>query len=470
MRKNNIQPPHEWHTLPESVTVLPAFSDEPELVSLPLPKAIVKLAGPAMTSMLFIMIFNLVDIWWVGKLGPEALAGVSGASFILWTLQAAATCVATGVNALVARHVGAKQVIKAANVVGQGLLVALVLALVFTAGGFLTQKALFVQMGLDGQVLVSALDYMTGILAGLFVIFIFFAVDAAFRGSGDTKTPLKLISVALTFNMLLDPVLIFGWGPVPALGAAGAAWATVIAHGLMVVSAFVLLKNKPVGSKFNVQSIKNVQPDVCKKIVQIGAPIAFSGMMFSISYMILTRVISRFGPSALAALGVGHRIEGIPYFTALGFSVAAATLVGQNLGAQKPDRAAKATWLSVFYASVVILCFSIFIFIFAGPVLRFFTDDPRVVAEGIEYLRMIALFEVFLAFEVVLEGAFGGAGHSVPPMLVSIPITWARIPLALLLAVHFSMGTKGVWLSISATTGVKGLILAFWFKRRTWKK
>ncbi|MBN2000180.1 MATE family efflux transporter [candidate division KSB1 bacterium] len=470
MQNKKTHPSHEWHSLPESVNVLPIFSDEPELVSIPLPRAILKLAGPAMTSMLFIMVFNLVDIWWVGKLGSTALAGVSGASFILWTLQAAATCVGTGVNALVARHVGAKHPAKASDVVGQGLLVALFLSLVLTISGFLTQKTLFIKMGLTGDVLGSALDYMTVIIAGLSVIFTFFALDAAFRGAGDTKTPLKLISVALTFNMLLDPVLIFGWGPFPAMGTAGAALATVIAHGVMVIWAALLLAKRQVGIRLNPGIKRIVQPDVCGEIVRIGSPIALSGIMFSISYMVLTRVISRFGPAALAALGVGHRIEGIPYFTALGFSVAAATLVGQNLGAQKPKRAEKATWLAVLYASVIIFSFSVVCYIFAGTVVRFFTADTQVVSEGIGYLRIIAIFEIFLAFEVVLEGAFGGAGHSLPPMTVSIPITWARIPLALLLITHFAMGTAGIWLAIATTTGLKGLVLAFWFNRGTWKK
>ncbi len=473
-----IQPPENndhspdpmpsWQSSPEATVLLPTVEFEPELTTLPLSRAIFRLAGPAIISMWLIMIFNLIDAWWVGKLGAEPFAGVSAASFIYWALQSVATLVSTGVTAMVARFVGARDPHRASLVAGQGVVLACILAGVFAIGGFVLQTPTYGYMGLEGKVLESALQYLSYILAGLLPVFLWFEIDAVFRGTGDTKTPLKLITIALALNMVLDPFLIFGLGPFPRLEAGGAALATVISHALAVVLGIYILQKRDVKILF-ASPAKCIDPDIIWRISRIGAPIAFSGLMFSVSYMLLTRIITKFGPEPLAALGLGHRIEGVSYFTAVGFALAAETLVGQNLGAKKPDRAEKSAWQSLLYISGLLLVVSVCYYIFAEKIFFFFLNDQSVVTEGAAYLRTIALFEVFLGFEIVLEGAFSGAGNSMPPMLVSVPLTWARIPLAIFLADYLGMGSQGIWWAISITTGLKGIILAFWFKKGRWK-
>jgi Na+-driven multidrug efflux pump len=185
--------------------------------------------------------------------------------------------------------------------------------------------------------------------------------------------------------------------------------------------------------------------------------------------MVLTRFITDFGAGPLAALGLGHRIEGMSYNVAVGFSFAASTLVGQNLGANKPERAEKAVWLNILYISLFLIFISLVFYFFGRHIIRFFIDDPDVIREGTQYLKVIALCEVFLGFEIVLEGAFSGAGNSLPPMLISVPLTWARIPLSLFFAHTLGMGSLGIWLSISLTTALKGIVMAFWFRRGHWK-
>ncbi len=463
------EPSLDWHGNPELVTVLPSSEEGPELTRIPLTRAIFKLAWPPITFMVFLMIFNLIDIWWVGKLGAQALAGVSAASFIVWTLQSLATLVETGVNAMVARYVGAKNPELASRVVGQGLIMAFVLAIGFGVIGFYCQDMIYQYMGLEIGVLHQARSYMFYILIGMTTIFMTFAADAAFRGMGDTKTPLKIISAALILNLLLDPLLIFGVGPFPRLEAGGASLATVFSHGLAVVISIFLLKRRQVHIKINWRLSKLFDFGLVWRITRIGAPIAFSGIMFSASYMLLTRVITRYGSEPLAALGLGHRIEGMAYFAAVGFSVAAATLVGQNLGAGKPERAEKAAWLTILYISILMLAVSMGFFFFGKWIVRFFINDPDVIAEGARYLKIIAMFEVFLGFEIVFEGAFGGAGNSLPPMLISVPMTWLRIPLAIVLAHTLGLGSVGIWWAIASTTGMKGLTMALWFRKGNWK-
>ncbi|MDZ7725163.1 MAG: MATE family efflux transporter [candidate division KSB1 bacterium] len=460
----------EWHGNPEVSTVLPAPEQVDNVLSLPLKQAIFKISGPAIGSMLIIMVFNLIDIWWVSKLGAEALAGISAASFILWALQALATLAGTGINSLVARYIGSGRRSHASTCIGQGLLLTVLLSVVLTLLGLIFQKSIFTKMGLEGMIFQHAIDYQSIILYGLFAIFTAFAVDSAFRGTGDTHTPLKVIAAGLTLNMILDPLLIFGYGPFPELQAGGAALATVIAHLLIAVILIFLLPRRSLHIAIHWKRHSLVHFPMLKRIIHIGSPIAFNGVMFCLSYMILTTIITDYGYNSLAALGLGHRIEGISYNMSVGFSFAAATLVGQYLGARRPRTAEKAAWLCVLYISIILAILSIVFYFFGSSLIRLFISDPAVIAEGADYLKIIAIFEIFLGFEIVLEGAFGGAGNSLPPMMIAAPLTWLRIPLALFLAGTLGWGSTGIWWAISLTTGLKGIILGFWFKRGRWMK
>jgi putative MATE family efflux protein len=464
-----IDPTIEWQVSPEGAAFLPTISHEPDLTNMPLSKAIFHLAGPAMTSMLLLMTFNLVDAWWVGRLGAEPFAGVSAASFIVWALQSVGTLVSSGVTAMVARFVGAKEPHKASLVAGQGVILSVVISLLFGLLSLTLQKSIFEYMGLKGSAFQAANQYLFYIAIGLCPQFLFYVLDAAFRGMGNTMTPLKIIAAALVFNAVLDPFLIFGIGPFPRMEAAGAALATVIAHILAAVMSLILIQRKQVRIRVDRQLRRFIDLNLIWRIVRIGAPIAFSGVMFSTSYMFLTEVITQFGSGPLAALGLGHRIEGLAFFAAVGFSVAAETLVGQHLGANKPESAAKAAWLTIAFTSVLLGLVSICYYFFAQHIIGFFISDPAVISEGIRYLKIIAIFEVFLGFEIVFEGAFSGAGNSVPPMAISVPVTWLRIPLAILLAEKMGMGSEGIWWAIGSTTAIKGILLAIWFKRGRWK-
>jgi len=471
-KKNSISPlpPIDRPEAAEGSVVLATPPGGAALLSLPRSRAIWQVAGPAMASFFAVMLFSLVDAWWVGRLGAEPLAGVSGASFVFWALEAIGNMASTGMVALVAQYTGARRTDKARHLAGQGLLLALSLGVLMGWLTRLLQKDLVRLMGMSGRVASSGGSYLSYISGGLFLIYGSLALEAVFRGQGDTRTPFKIISVALLLNAILDPFFIFGIGPFPRLEAAGAALATVLARAIGLVASLIILRHRQFTIKLRSKSGDLIDWQTLGQIVRIGAPIAFSGMMFSISYMLLTRVISPYGSESLAALGLGHRLEGLFYFTALGFSVAAAALVGQNIGAGRPREAEKSAWGTLGYACAITAVLSILYFMFAEGLIRFFIDNAGVIGEGRRYLRIITIFEVFLAFEVVLEGAFSGSGHSLPPMLVSVPLTLSRIPLALYLSGPLGLGSTGIWWAISATTGVKGIIIGIWFKTGTWKK
>jgi Na+-driven multidrug efflux pump len=186
--------------------------------------------------------------------------------------------------------------------------------------------------------------------------------------------------------------------------------------------------------------------------------------------MVITRLPAAYGPEYIAALRIGHTVEGVSFFLALGFSIATATCVGQNLGANKPGRAARAGWLATDIVVGILLVFSVLFYLFSRQIGSVFSPDPDAIEASAVYLEILAFSQVFMGIEIVLAGAFSGAGDTVPPMAITVPLNLARIPLAYLLAEFFGFGVNGVWWSISGTSIVKGLVITFWFSRGNWKR
>jgi len=434
-----------------------------QLTDLPLREAIGRLAWPAMGSMLLLNVFQLIDAFWVGRLGTEALGGLSAATFFVWSLHSIGMLAGTGVNAVVARRVGERQAADAGFAAAHGLGLAVALGLATAAVVLPLEAILIGLLDLGPGVERSALAYLTPVLCGMPIITVTYAMEAIFRGSGDTRTPMWVLGGTLVLNGLLDPLLIFGAGPVPELGIAGAAWATVIAHGIGVLVGLRLLARREVRPRRS-----PIRPALIATLIRVGLPIGLTNLLFCAIYIVLTPIISDFGDAAVAAIGVGHRIEGLAYFPCVGFSTAAATLVGQYLGAGQPGTADRAAWLATRYGAVLVAGLSLIYLAFAEPIYRIFSTDAQVVVVGAGYLRIIALFEVAMALEVVLEGAFSGAGDSLPPMAVGVPLTAARVPAAYLLSRRW--GVTGVWWAISVSTLLKGAIVALWFRTGRWKR
>jgi putative MATE family efflux protein len=205
------------------------------------------------------------------------------------------------------------------------------------------------------------------------------------------------------------------------------------------------------------------------RILRIGIPASSAWILFSVVYLFLNKIVALFGTEAIAALGIGNRMESLSFHACMGFSIAASTLVGQNLGAQKPERSAQAAWQSAGIAVLITGLVGVMFFAFPKYIASFFISDPRVIGITIWYLKIVALSQIFMALEIVLEGAFAGAGNTIPPMTVSIAGSLARIPLAYLMAVHWGMGIIGVWWAITSTSIVKGIVLTYWFSRGRWK-
>jgi putative MATE family efflux protein len=312
------------------------------------------------------------------------------------------------------------------------------------------------------EVTALGLRYLHAYLLGAPLIFGFFAVDAAFRASGNTRTPFYLLATSVAITLALDPILILGLFGAPKLGIAGAAIATVLTRGAAFLMGLVILVRRGL--------IRVARPRLAPilAVSRVGLPTALTGVSFSVIYVVLTRTTTQFGTPALAALGLGHRIESWLYMVGVGFGAAAAAIVGQNLGARRPDRAARAGWITMAFASTPGLVVCALMLAVPAQLAAIFTADAAVIAETATYLRIAAIAQLFVAAEVVLEGALGGAGDTVPPMLASTALTASRIPIAAWAAARW--GTTGIWWTITLTAVARAVAMMALWRSGRWKR
>ncbi len=442
----------------------PSTSEAP-LLAIDPTRAVWRVAWPMIALGLLRTCYFLTDSYWVGQLGRDALAAIGGAAFAWWMIHLTCDLAGTGAQALVARHEGGGRREGIAPTLVQGLWLAAVVAVFLGTAAFAAKGLYFDLLGFERGTAEHQLgqEYLGACLLGASSLAVHYVTAAAFRGLGHTRTALWITVVTLLANAGLDPVLIWGWGPAPAMGIAGAAWATALANALgAVVSLWVLAVWE--------LRLRWTPPDVeaIRRIARIGAPVTAAGVGFSLVYVLLGRFITDFGPEQMAALGVGHRLESAGFMVCVGFSVGAATLVGQNLGAKRPERAAQSAHAAARLCVLAMVPIALVLWFWAEPLFGLFTDDPATVRAGVVYLRFQMPVLMFMGAEVVYEGAFSGAGDTVPSFWIGFGWTVARIPAAFLFAYVLGIGIAGVWLAVALSTAIKGVHMTLWFRRRRW--
>ena len=406
-------------------------------------------------------LFNVVDTFWVGRgLGPAALAGVSTAGFTVWMMLSMAQLAPVGLTAVASRRHGERKPDEAAVAVYRAYWLAVGLSVGLGLLGLFALTPLFQLMATPADVTVQGSAYLAVYLAGAPIVFTYFVMEAAFRSSGDTRTPLILLAVSLGLNTVLDPLLILGIGPFPKMGIQGAAFATLVTRAF---GCFV-------GYRWMVQRglVRRSMPSL-RPILQmawIGLPVAAGGALFSFVYIILTRFTSQFGTGALAALGVGHKVESLSYMVCIGFGLAASAAVGQNLGAGSKERAILSGRVATGYAVALTGVVGLAFLLIPAQLMSIFTADPDVIAAGTSYLRIVAVAQVFMALEIVLQMAMEGAGYSLIPWIPSSVLTLLRLPLAPLLS--RPLGLAGIWWTISGTAVARGLAALWIWRRGRW--
>jgi putative MATE family efflux protein len=421
-----------------------------------------RLAVPAVAMMACHFSFNLIDSIWVGRLiGPAALAAVSTSGFYVWVALSLGEMVEIGLIAVAARRHGEGDPERAARAAAAAVAYALLAGLVVSVAGELLASTMFRLMSVPPEVARLGHAYLSTWLLGGPLVFGFFAIEATFRAAGDTRTPFLMLAGSVCVSILLDPLLIIGVGPFPRLGVEGAALASVMVRGGGFLLGLVIALRRGL--------LRVSAPDwrTLPTIVRIGAPLSLAGVLLSVIYMWLTRFTSRFGTPALAALGVGHKMEGLGFIAISGFALAASALVGQNLGARQEGRAREAVRLTVGYCLIVTVTTAIAFLLIPARLVSLFTRDPQVIADGVLYLRVIAFAQIGQSFELILEGALAGAGYTFWPQTASITLTALRIPLAAWWSQ--ALGLLGIWLALSVTAISRGIAMVLFWRGGRWR-
>jgi putative MATE family efflux protein len=428
-------------------------------------KTILVTAMPMVFALLLRTGFNIVDAIYVGRISAEAIAAVSLAFPIMFFIHAIAGGIEVGSTSLIARYIGAKKVEKADNVAEHGLLAGIVLGIIFTILGLMFGKDLLMLMGAD-SLLDLSLSYLNIIFIGTVFTMIFFIGNGIFRGEGDTKTPMKFMIIATLANIILDPIFIFSLD----MGVKGAAIATLISSiigSLAVMSGLLTgkssVKIRPKSFKFDFSIIK--------KIFRIGIPSSLSQVSMSISLFIMTRIVSYFGPYAIAAWGIIFRLDSIAVLPAIGLMIALISIVGQNVGAKKFDRAEKIVYRTAVLAAAFMGIIGLIFFAFPKMFISIFNTNPEVIRYGVMYLRSVTLVYAFSGIGISMSGGFLGAGNPMPSLIITLlRVIFLVIPLSLLLAFVFELGILGIWLAYVISIVISGTTSLLWFKTGRWKK
>jgi len=429
--------------------------------------ALWRLSLPAAVSLFGQFLYNAVDAIWLGRLGTVALAAAGAAAFVIWMTLALARIVGTGVLAVVAQAIGGGAELRARLGATRALLAATAMSVASAAFLFGLLPAIFRLMGTSDDVAAAGIVYLQIIFAGLPLAFLFITLDSIFRARGDAAAPMWAMLGSLLLNAGLDPVLIFGLGPFPAMGVGGAALATVVSRAAGCwLMAGLLVRRRWAVSLLEWARERHRWPGDSWLMIRIGIPGSVHGILFSVVYMGLVRFASPFGTAPVAALTVGHRVESLAYLICVAQASALGAIVGQNLGARQVERARAAFRLSLVVCLLLLTPLVALFQLRPDAVVRIFSSDAEVLRHGADYLRIIAWSEYFMALEILCGGAFAGAGRTWLPSLVVIPLTLARLPLA-----HVLIGplaARGVWAAICLSSVAKGLALGFVYRVSAW--
>jgi len=434
----------------------------------PIGRALLYLAVPMVLETALESLFALTNVFWVSRLGSEAISTVGFTEAMLTMIYAIAIGFSIGVTATVARRIGEKDREGAARATVQAFVLgALVAGAIGIAGG-LFAPGLLTAMGASPAVVAEGAGYTRIMLAGNATVLLLFLLNAAFRGAGDAVIAMRVLWLANAINIVLDPLLIFGVGPFPELGVEGAAIATNVGRGTAVLVQLVTLARSS-GRVRVLREHLRLEPAIMARLVRLSGTGTFQVFIQTSSWVLLVRVLSDFGTGVVAGYTIAMRVIVFAILPSWGISNAAATLVGQGLGAGKPERAERSVWLAAFYNFAFLGSVGALLFAFAPMIVDLFTNEPEPARWGTLCLRIVACGFPFYAFEMVLAQAFNGAGDPWTPTWINLGCFWAfELPLAWILS-RGGLGPNGVFLSITLAYSTFAVVAAVLFRRGTWK-
>ena len=436
----------------------------------PIGRAILLLAIPMVLEMIMESVFAVVDIFWVSHLGTDAAATVGLTESLLTLVYALAIGLSIGAMAMIARRIGEGNTEGAARAAVQAIVLALIVSIVIGAIGAPLAPKLMKMMGGSPWVVEHGSAFTRVMLAGNVTVVMLFMINAIFRGAGDAAIAMRTLWLANWINILLGPCLIFGLGPFPKLGIVGAAIATNIGRGTGALFAISKLIRE--GGRFSIERRHlRIEPTIIGRLIRLSATGTFQVFIGMASWIGLVRIISSFGSDAVAGYTFGIRVILFALLPSWGMSNAAATMVGQALGAKNPERAERAVWKAGFYNMIFLGIVGLLFILFAPQIIWLFTDKPNVAPYGVDCLRTVAYGFLFYAYGMVIGQSFNGAGDTWTPTIINLFVFWLwEIPLAYVLAVALGWGPHGVFISMTIAFSTLAVVSGLVFRRGRWKK
>ncbi len=457
--KSNI-----WKAILESIK-----GSDADYTKIGLKRAIFLLAVPMILELVMESTFAVVDIYFVGRLGPDAIATVGLTETYLYLLYSVAMGLSMALTAIVARRVGEGKKDEAGLTAFQAIILSVLVSLPFSIAGIFYGENLLLLMGSDVQSASLNQGYTQWMLGANGVIVLLFNLNAVFRGAGDAAIAMKVLWIANGFNIILDPILIFGLGPIPAFGIEGAAIASTLGRSIGVIMQIYALSRSGKHIRVHAKDLK-LNVEILLNIIKTSLGGVGQMIIAMTSWIFLMRILSDVGSEAVAGATITIRVMMFTIMPAWGLSNAAATLVGQNLGANDPDRAEESVLKIGWYNMVFLIMVSIVFFFFNKDLVGIFTTDQKVVSVGAEWLKIMSYSFFIYGWWMVSVQAFNGAGDTKTPTWINFIFFWLiQIPLAYLLAIYLNWDQSGVFWAVFISESAVGLFTLYIFKKGKWK-
>lgn len=437
----------------------------------PITKSLLTLSVPIVFANILQTAYQLVDTFWVGRLGKEAVAAVSLSFPIIFLMISLGGGLAIAGTILVAQYRGKKDDAQVDYVAAQTLTMMFIAAIIVSIIGYVISAPIMRLMGAAPEVLPDAVSYMQISFLGMIFMFGYFVYQSLMRGVGDVKTPMYIVLATVLLNLVLDPLFIMGWGPFPAHGVSGAAIATIVTQGIAAVVGLVMLFSGKYGIHIKKENLK-IDTKLVKQMFFLGLPASVNQSTRALGLAVMSFLVASFGTLTVAAYGIGVRILSFIIIPAIGLSMATSTLVGQNMGAGKIDRAEKIAHKSMSVAFWSLTALGVVTFIFAKQIVTaFIPGETETIVMGTLFLRYMALLFGSIGFQQTINGVFTGAGSTVTTMIISIVSLWIfQFPVAYILSKHTSLGTTGIWIAFPVSN-ILSMVLAYsLYKKGSWKQ
>ena len=432
-------------------------------------RSILRMGIPSMVGFAALHLYNVIDMYWVSRLGAEQVAGVAIFAAFYWVISSVNMIAGSGSTSIIARRYGENDLPRAKTAIVEAFALKIGTALISVVIGYLMTPWMVKVLGATGDVERYAIEYGRVMFLGLVFNFPVWTVFTALRGINEPKPAMWIMIFSTIFNAVLDPILIFGWFGFPELGVAGAAWASLIGFALTTTVGIGMFFGGAFNVRLSWESVRDSRAATMWQMIKIGFPTGISTISFSLARMLITPMIARFGASYVAVYGAGSRIIEVAIIIVVGLELGLSPLIGHLLGQGDKHRAYVTAEKAMALAAGLMLAMGGVMFVFAPSLTRIFFDDPAYISIGTDFFRIMALAGPFLGAFLMIEAAFAGAGDTVPVMVIGIMHAWVfQVPLVWLLSSVLNVGPTGVWWGFAASEVISFFAYLYWFTRKRW--